>query len=104
MKIDEMELSANTVAFFSHRGSLQLMKAYIIDFHHDLSAPAMSTDMSQVGVALFPLFQYYLFIKVLNNLVIKFGKQSETAECGRSCVLKSLLGKLNVLWKLSVYN
>ena len=30
-------------------------------FHHDLSAPAMSTDMSQVGVALFPSFQYIFY-------------------------------------------
>ena len=27
-----------------------------IEFHCDLSAPAMSTEMSQVGVALFPSF------------------------------------------------
>ena len=39
----------------------QLMKATVlaeiseyIHFHRDLSAPAKSTDMSQVGVALFP--------------------------------------------------
>ena len=43
--------------------SLHLMKATVlaesfkyIHFHRDLSAPAMSTDMSQVGVTLFPLF------------------------------------------------
>ena len=42
---------------------LQLMEAtllaessYSIYFHRDLSAPAMSTDMSKVGVALFPSF------------------------------------------------
>ena len=41
----------------------QLMKATVlaessqyIHFHCDLSAPVMSTDMSQVGVAFFPLF------------------------------------------------
>ena len=27
-----------------------------INFHRNLSAPAMSTDISQVGVALFPSF------------------------------------------------
>ena len=27
-----------------------------IHFHHDLFAPAMSTDMSHVGVTLFPSF------------------------------------------------
>ena len=27
-----------------------------IHFHRDLSAPSMSTDMSQVGVTLFPSF------------------------------------------------
>ena len=39
----------------------ELMKATVlaesstyIHFHRDLSAPAISTDMSQVGVALFP--------------------------------------------------
>ena len=30
--------------------------SYFINFYRDLSAPAMSTDMSQVGVALFPSF------------------------------------------------
>ena len=30
--------------------------SYFINFHRDLFGPAMSTDMSQVGVALFPLF------------------------------------------------
>jgi hypothetical protein len=30
--------------------------SYYIHFLHDLAAPAMSTDMSQVGVALFPSF------------------------------------------------
>ena len=44
-------------------GAVQLMKATVlaesleyIHFHHDLSATVMSTDMSQVGVALFPSF------------------------------------------------
>ena len=43
--------------------SLQLMKAIVLAessifilFHCDLSAPAMSTDMSQVGVTIFPSF------------------------------------------------
>ena len=40
---------------------LQLMKAtvlasYISSFHWALSAPAMSTDVSQVGVTFFPSF------------------------------------------------
>ena len=42
---------------------IQLMKATVLAensdyilFHRDLSAPVMSTDMSQVGVALFPSF------------------------------------------------
>ena len=42
---------------------LQLMKAtvmaessYLINFHRALSAPEMSTDVSQVGVAVFPSF------------------------------------------------
>jgi hypothetical protein len=41
----------------------QLIKATVLAessnyilFHHDLSVPAISTDMSQVGVALFPSF------------------------------------------------
>ena len=54
MKIDE------TGAFSQHCGfPLQLMKVTVlaesysfINFHHDLSAPVMSTDISQVGVAL----------------------------------------------------
>ena len=40
-------------------GAVELMKAAVLaesNFHRDLSAPAMSTDMSQVGVALFPSF------------------------------------------------
>ena len=60
----EQELSANTALSSAvdclH---LQLMKAtvlaessYSIHFHRDLSAPAMSTDVSQVGVALLPSF------------------------------------------------
>ena len=43
---------------------LQLMKAtlltessYFINFHRDLSAPMMSTDMSLVGVAFIPSFK-----------------------------------------------
>ena len=43
--------------------NIRLMKAtvlaessYFINFYRDLSDPAMSTDMSQVGVALFPSF------------------------------------------------
>ena len=32
-----------------------------IHFHRDLSAPAMSTDMSKVGVALFLSFQYIFY-------------------------------------------
>ena len=54
MKIDE-------IGAFSQ--PLQLMKAtvlaespYLINFHHNLSAPEMNTDMSQVGVVLFPSF------------------------------------------------
>ena len=45
--------------------ALQLMKATVLaesssffHFHRELSASAMSTDMSQVGVALFPSFKY----------------------------------------------
>ena len=50
---------------------LQLMKAtmlaessYSIYFHRDLSAPAMSKDVNQVGVALFPSFSniFSLFV------------------------------------------
>ena len=49
---------------FCRRGRpLQLMKATVLTersvfilFHCGLSAPAMSTDMSQVSVALFPSF------------------------------------------------
>jgi hypothetical protein len=60
------ELSASTVAFISCRClslPLQLMKVTVLAessvfilCHHDLSPPAMSTDMSQVGVALFLSF------------------------------------------------
>ena len=35
-------------------------KLYILSFHWVLSAPAMSTDMSQVGVTHFPSFQHFL--------------------------------------------
>ena len=50
------------------RLSLQLMKVIVLAessvlilFHRDLSAPAMSTAMSQVGVTLFPSFQYIFY-------------------------------------------
>jgi hypothetical protein len=54
-------------AFSQHCGfnlPLQLMRAtllaessyYFINIHHPLSAPAMSTDVSQVCVTLFPSF------------------------------------------------
>ena len=74
-KDNKLELSDSTVAFISCRSVLaasantlvslllQLMKTTVlaesssfINLHHDLSAPAMSTDISQVGVALFPSF------------------------------------------------
>ena len=49
---------------------MKLMKATVlaessvfIPFHRDLSAPAMSTDMSQVGVALFSSFKYDYLVK-----------------------------------------
>ena len=49
---------------------LQLMKATVLAessvfilFHHDLSAPAMSTDMSQVGVSI--LIYFYLFLNIV---------------------------------------
>ena len=35
---------------------LQLKKATVFNFHQALFAPAMSKDVSQVGVALFPSF------------------------------------------------
>ena len=38
----------------SHSAGWKLQK--FIYFHHDLSTPMMSTDSSQVGVALFPSF------------------------------------------------
>jgi hypothetical protein len=45
---------------FSCRIELQLMRKlkafYISSFHQALSAPVMSIDVSQVGVALFPSF------------------------------------------------
>ena len=64
MKIEKKyeELSVNTVAFISFR--CKLMKAtvltenslYFFNFHLTLSAPPMSTDVSQVGVAFFSSF------------------------------------------------
>ena len=67
MKVDIFpELSASTEAFISCRGQststadeshsagCKLQK--YIHFYRDLSAPVMCTDMSQVGVALFPSF------------------------------------------------
>ena len=53
---------------------LQLMKAtflaessFISSFHSALSAPVMSTDVSQVGVALFPSFNSCLFAACFNR-------------------------------------
>ena len=56
MKTDEIG------AFSQHCGFLQLMKATVLvdcsyfNFLPALSVPAMSTDVSQVGVTLFPSF------------------------------------------------
>ena len=57
MKKNQMELSASTVTFISP--PLQLMKATVLAesfFHLHLCTPTMSTNSSQVGVALFPSF------------------------------------------------
>ena len=50
---------------------LQLMKAMAesseyIHFHRDLSAAAMSTDMSQVGIAILPSFYLSRFSFYIN--------------------------------------
>jgi len=57
MKINEIGAFCQHFGFISSRGRLQLMKAtvlaessYFVNFHRDLSAPAMTTDMSQVSV------------------------------------------------------
>ena len=49
------ELSSNTVAFISYRHSW-LKAPRISSFLQDISATMMSTDMSQIGIALFPCF------------------------------------------------
>ena len=51
-----------TGAFSQHCGTSTAKATVLAEspnylhFHRDLSAPSMSTDMSQVGVALFPSF------------------------------------------------
>ena len=59
------ELSANIVDFIICRRRLQLrlqlMKApFISSFLWPISATVMSTDVSQVDVALFPCFEHFL--------------------------------------------
>ena len=55
---------------------LQLIKATVLAessysiYFRDLSAPVMSTDVSQVGFALFPSFWIPIFVKVFNNALI----------------------------------
>ena len=39
----------------------------IRSFHHGLSAPEMSTDMSQVGVALFPSFLNISYVRIMTQ-------------------------------------
>ena len=61
----KMELSASTVAFISCRGRQKLqywLKAPVPSIFIVMSAPAMSTDMSQVGVTLFPFFNMFFII------------------------------------------
>ena len=50
MKIDGIEAFSQHCSFYS------------IYFHQALSAPAISTDVSQVGVALFLLFKVFFII------------------------------------------
>ena len=60
MKVDELGAFSQHVAFISYRSRLSTSTAdessSYIHFHCDLSAPAMSTDLSQVDIALFPYF------------------------------------------------
>ena len=44
--------------------------SYSIYFDRDLSAPAMSTDVSQVRVALFPSFQNIFFYQNANMYIV----------------------------------
>jgi hypothetical protein len=64
-RIDKTKLLANIVAFISCGTPvlLQLMKTTVLAeifiyfiFHRVLSTPGICTDVSQVGVALFPSF------------------------------------------------
>ena len=61
--IKRMEESNNYPTYVCRHPCLQLMKATLLtessiflSFHWVLSAPTMSTDVSRVGVTLFPLF------------------------------------------------
>ena len=68
-RLKHKELSANTVAFISYRRRRKLLaesSLYFI-FHQALSAPAMSTDVSQVGVALI-----YLTFCIITHLMKLF--------------------------------
>ena len=49
-----------------------LKAPYISSSHWSLSTPVMSTDMSQVGVALFPSFEhFFIYIQVTDVLCYK---------------------------------
>ena len=54
------ELSASTVAFISCKATVLAESSIFILLHRDLSAPVMSTDMSQVGVTPFFILIYVL--------------------------------------------
>ena len=58
----KLEFSASTVAFIICRGTVLAKSSSFIYFHRDLSFLAMSIDMSQVVIALFPfLICFYHF-------------------------------------------
>ena len=63
MKISNIEFPANTGAFKSTSAADErhsvAWELYILSFQQVFSAPAMSTDTSQVGVALFPSFWHF---------------------------------------------
>ena len=92
------ELSAKTVAFISYRWSYVyrwwkpqccLKAPYISSFHWTLSTPVISTDVSQVGVTLFPSqhfssfhlsrFSFYINMYLWNRCL-----------CGCTCIYLSM--------------
>ena len=65
MKVDGIEAKGLLLQLMKAKGLAE--SSYFIYFHEDLSAPATSTDMSQVDVTLFPSFKNIFLLFYLSR-------------------------------------